>query len=210
MHRWKLIVALVALLVVGGFFGGAAVVDILVRGARLTRSTWREDDAQTIAEDPEELAAAAAEVVGQPVDVDEYAAARMCRSEEGRASDFVKRCLIQTACNDAHSKSWELLRILTVSSVPARSGRFGHQTSRRYSTAVDPFDSDLQIARLAIADHAAGNDDSQGATKFVDVGAFPSADKYEAVVVSWAKEGLRPFAIDGCPDRLVFFRRGAA
>lgn len=209
MRRWKIAAIVVALLALI-YFGGPVVVDIAVRGARLSRSTWDAADMQTIAEDPEDLTAQAADVVGQSVDADEYAAARMCRSEEGHASDFVKRCLIQTAINDAERHGWTLLRALTVSSVSARTGRFGHQVTRRYSTAVDPFDSDLQVARQAIADHAAGIDDAQGAEKFVNIGAFATPTKYAEVTAAWAREGLSPFRIDGVPSQLVFFRRGAA
>lgn len=206
MKRWILIVVVVLLLAAGGYFGVPVVVDIVVRGARLT--TTELDDNRTIPDDPEDLADAAAAVVGQPVSVDEYAAARMCRSEEPHAADLVKRCLIQTACNDAKAHGWTLLRCLTISSDSTRTGFFGEQTSRRYSTRLDPYDIDLKIARLAIADYAAGNDDSQGAEKFVDRLSFKVIGKYDEVVASWAKEGLSPFTIDGVPSHLVFFRRG--
>lgn len=208
MRRW-LLIAVLLLAVVGVWFGGPIVRDIVVRGVRLTRSTWRESDDKTIAEDPQDLADAAAAVVGQPVAVDEYGLARMARSEEGRATEFVKRCLIHVALNDAAAHGWSTLYTLTVSKVAGRTGYFGRQTSRRYSTAVDPYDADLQLARGAAADHAAGTDDAQGAVKFVNTNAFSDAD-YARVAADWAREGLSPFNIDGCPDHLVFFRRGAA
>ncbi len=208
------------MLVVGGYFGVPAVVDLVVRGARLTDTSdhskdadgnptgdWSADD-MTVIVDPETLAEQAAAVVGQSVGVDEYAAARMCRSEEGRQTDFVKRCLIQTAINDAQAHGWTLLHTLTVSSVASRSGFFGHQRSRRYSTAEDPYDGDLAVARQAIADHAAGTDDAQGAQKFVNKWSFTGDNTYDATAAAWAKDGFSPFTIDGVPSHIVFFRRG--
>ena len=207
MRRWTLIVIVIALLALGGYFGVPVVVDIVVRGKRLTSTEL--DGNRTIPDDPEMLAEEASAVVGQSVSVDEYGLARMVRSEEGHADDFVKRCLAQTACNDAARHGWSVLRVLTVSSVPSRSGFFGEQTSRRYSTRLDPFDSDLVVARQALADHAAGNDDSRGAEKFVNKWSFTGSTTYEGTVASWAKDGLEPFTIDGVPSHIVFFKRAA-
>lgn len=207
-RRW-LILAGAVLLAFLIFFGGPVVVDLVVRGARLTRATWSDADPLTIAEDPEDLAEAASDVAGQVIGVDEYALARMVRSEQPRGSSDVSTALVHTALNDARAHGWTVLHTVTVSSVASRTGRFGNQTTRRYSTKDDPFDGDLYVVRVAMAMHAGGDDVTGGALKFVDRDAF-SGGKYDAVVAAWAKEGLTPYNLPGLPSDQVFFRRGAA
>jgi hypothetical protein len=60
-----------------------------------------------------------------------------------------------------------------------------------------------------MAEHAAGNDVTGGALKFVDRDAF-GPGKYDATVTAWARDGLEPYTLPGLPSDQVFFRRGAA
>jgi hypothetical protein len=215
--RWLLVTVVVVFLVLfhwgylGNFSGApvvSAVFDLIDRGLRLTKTTL--DDDGNVPDDPHALAQAAAAVAGVAVSDDAYAAARMVRSEQPHDSDGIKALLVHTAINDAAAHGWTLLKALTVSSVASRSGKFGHQTSRRYSTADDPYGADLQVALQAIADHAAGNDPTGGAQKFVNKWAFKKPESYDVTAASWGKEGFTPVTISPAPNHLVFFRKGAA
>lgn len=202
--KWVIVAAVLAFLVWAWLWGVPLVTDLVVRGARLT--TTELDAAGNIAADPHDLALAAAAVVGVDVSDDEYAAARMVRSEEPRQTDFVKRCLVQTLINDANHLGWSLVHTLTFDRHAAGSGHFGHQSGRRYSTKDDPYDGDLAVAKQAIADHHGGVDDTNGARKFVNKWSFgPTGNTYDGIVASWAGEGLHPFTIDGVPSHIVFF-----
>lgn len=192
-------------------WGVPFVVDFAGRGRRLTHTTI--NDNLSVDEPPQALAAAAAELLGRPVDVDAYAAARMVRSEEGDASDLTKALLVHVAMNDAQRKTGgDLLRVLTLSSVASRNGKFGKQTSRRYSTRSDPYERDLLIAEEAIGEWRSGLDRSGGAVKFYHRQPLEivGVASYEDIVASWGREGLQPFEIDGAPIGLVFFRPGVA
>ena len=216
--RWLLLGALLLVLVLfhwgylGNFSGKVPVVsallDVIDRGARLTHTTL--DDDGSVDDDPHALAVAAAAVAGVSVSDDEYAAARMVRSEQPHDADEIKELLVHVAINDAAAHGWTLLKALTVSSVASRSGKFGHQTSRRYSTASDPYGADLVVSKKAIADHAAGVDPTGGAQKFVNKWAFKKPESYDVTAASWGKEGFTPVTIPPAPNHLVFFRKGTA
>jgi hypothetical protein len=207
-RRWLIILAILLVLGWSWFWGVDLVTDLVVRGVRLT--TTDLDDDNQVPDSPESLAAAASAVVGQPVGVDEYACARMLRSEAGHGDDLSKFCLALVLVNDAAHLGWGLAQTLAFSSVATRVGHFGKQASRRFSTADDPYDSDLEIARHAIADHAAGNDLTSGARKFVSKTGWLTGNNYEDTVASWALEGLHPFQIDGVASTWVFFNAAGA
>ena len=217
--RWAVLVfVLVVVLVLfhwgylGNFSGkvpiASALLDVIDRGKRLTHTSL--DDDGNVPDDPQALADEAAAAAGVSVSADEYAAARMVRSEQPHDADEIKALLIHTAINDAKAHGWTLLKALTVSSVASRSGKFGHQKSRRYSTANDPYGADLEVAKKAIADHAAGVDPTGGAQKFVNKWAFRKPESYDVTAASWGKEGFTPVTIPPAPNHLVFFRKGAA
>lgn len=214
--RWILLAVVVVFLVLvhwgwlGNFSGVpvvSAVVDLIDRGLRLTH-TKLDEPKGNIPDSPASLAAAAAVVAGVAVSVDAYGLARMVRSEQPHDSDAIKALLAHTAINDAAAHGWSVIKALTVSSTPSRSGLFGHQLARRYSTIDDPYGVDLQVALKAIADHAAGNDPTGGAQKFVNKWAFKKPESYDTTVTSWAKEGFTPVTIPPAPNHLVFFRKG--
>jgi hypothetical protein len=177
-------------------------IDLTTRGQRLTE-TYLNVDA-SIPEEPQDLANAAAQVVGRPVDVDAYSAARMVRSEEGSLSPEVRALLVHVALNDARALGgWTLTHLMTYSTNSDVSGLYGHQATRRYSTALDPYEQDLGVAEQVIAQRAAGGDDpTGGATKFFNrgltMGPLPQ---------SWLAAGYQPETLDPAPDRLVFFRK---
>lgn len=194
----------------GGTEGGRQLMaDLTRRGSKLTTTSLDADGKVAVA--PVELVAQAVGVVRRPVDPSAYALARMLRSEEGSSGPEVKRLLAWVAMNDGEQLGWDLLRLMTFSTVGSRKGYFGKQISRRYSTAQDPFENDLYIAEAAIAERGAGGGDpTAGSVKFVNKRAFGSqagASSYEAVAARWAKEGLAPTLIAGAPTHLVFFRR---
>jgi hypothetical protein len=216
-RRWLFVGALLIVLVLfhwgwlGNFSGlpvVSAVVDAIDRGLRLTTTT--PDDDGNIPDSPASLAAAAAAVAGVPVSVDAYGLARMVRNEQPHDSDGIKALLCHTMINDAAAHGWTVIHTLTVSSVPSRSGKFGKQTSRRCSTTHDPYGADLTVAQQAIADHAAGNDPTGGAQKFVNKWAFKKPESYDTTLTSWAKEGFVPVTIPPAPNHLVFFRKQTA
>jgi hypothetical protein len=210
---WKLLggLALVggAAAIVGTETGRSIVVDLTNRGRRLTSTTMDGNGNITVA--PDELAAQAAELLGRQVSTEAYAMARMFRSEEGSSGAVVKRLLGWVAINDADELGWDLVQLFTYSTVASRKGHFGQQLSRRYSTVQDPYENDLAVAELVLAERDGDKGDpTAGAVKFVNKNAFASqagASNYETVRAQWAKEGLSPTLIAGAPDNLVFFRR---
>lgn len=216
--RWLLLIALLVVLALfhwgylGNFSGkvplASALLDVIDRGARLTHTTLDSDG--NIPDDPTALAAAAATVSGVAVSTDALALSRMVRSEQPHDSDEIKALLAHVAINDAKAHGWSVLKAITVSSVAARSGKFGHQTSRRYASYLDSYGSDLEVALKAIADDAAGIDPTGGAQKFVNKWAFKKPESYDVTATSWGKEGFVPVTIAPAPNHLVFFRKATA
>ncbi len=216
--RWLLVAALVVVLVLfhwgylGNFSGKVPVVsallDVIDRGKRLTHTNLDSDG--NIPDDPEELAKQASAAAGVAVSTDALALSRMVRSEQPHDSDAIKALLAHVAINDAKAHGWTILKAITVSSVASRSGKFGHQTSRRYASYLDSYGSDLEVALKAIADDAAGIDPTGGAQKFVNKWAFKKPESYDVTATSWGKEGFTPVTIAPAPNHLVFFRKGTA
>lgn len=208
-----LAVALGALLLAAILWGPttvvSAVIDLVGRGRRLSDTSGLEDpsDPKTLDADPDKLTNDAAEIMGRAVTKDAYSAARMIRSEEGSQPRDVKALLVHVLINDAAEHGWSLYYATTVSSVASRSGYYGNQTSRRYSTASDPYEEDLLVAEQVIAERAAGGEDpTGGAVKFFNRGPLSASDWPDA----WDAEGLVSENVDPAPDRLVFFTRGGA
>lgn len=179
-----------------------AVVDLTQRGSRLTETYTNVDG--NIPEEPQDLANAASAVLGFDADLNTYGAARMVRSEEGSLSPEVRALLVHVLLNDAHALGgWSITETLTYSTNPDNRGLYGHQTTRRYSTALDPYEQDYGIAAQVIASRAAGEaDPTNGATKFFNRGLAMNP-----VPASWLASGYQPEQLDPAPDRLVFFRK---
>lgn len=224
----------------GGLLAGAglafipdvrfAVNDLVVRGELVTSADWYAGDEKYgyIDTDPESLAAMASLAVGVTVDTDEYSVARMIRSE-GARQGLVRA---HVAMNDLATFPYAstLTGLLTYSTDTSRRGYYGKQYSpavpadpdnglpafpaankRRYSTAHDPYDSDVQLARQAIAERATGVDRVNGATKFVDkssMGVQLGSGKFDALDAKWRADGLVPFTLAELDDDLVFYKKG--
>jgi hypothetical protein len=206
-QKVALILFLLAVAVGGGAYVVPAIVDLVGRGRRLNDTSGNLVDL-TIQVAPDDLAAAAGDVMGRAVSVDALALARMARSEEGSAPRETKALLCHVACNDAAAHGWSILHAITVSSVPARSGLFGNQTSRRYSSVSDPYEEDLLVAEGVIAARASGGGDADptgGAVKFYNRGKLLKSDPPP----SWYDEGLTSYNVPPAPDRLLFFARAA-
>lgn len=209
---WRLLAGLAALggaaAVLGTEQGRRFVTDLTRRGPRLGHT--EVDENLNVPATPEVLARRAAAILGRPVTAAAYGLARMVRSEEGNAGPEVKRLLVHVALNDAAALKWDVVRLLTHSTVEIRRGFFGKQLSRRYSTARDPYEVDLLVAERALEERGRGADPTGGAVKFVDRRAFgiqPGTRTYADVVAKWAREGLEPFNLPGAPEDLVFFRK---
>lgn len=221
-------------LVVGGFVllpdARFAVSDIIVRGEKVTDATWFNDDEAYgfIIDDPPSLAAQASFSLGVPIDVDTYSGARMVRSE-GARQGLVR---MHVAMNDLATFPYAstLTGLLTYSTDPDRKGYYGKQYSgpmpadtvnsiqgfpnankRRYSTAADPYDSDVKIAKQAIAERAAGIDRVDGATKFIDkssMGVQVGSSSFDAVDTKWKADGLVAFTMPELGSDLVLYKKG--
>jgi hypothetical protein len=209
------------LLVVGlAFWKGKelaiAVTDVVARGKRLT---WagKGDDGQ-VAVSPEFLSAAASSELGRVVPQEVYDLARMIRSEGAAAG----RIRAHVAINDARDLGWTVHTLLTYSTSPLCKGMYGEQSTpaarapggvrstRRYSTAADPYEGDVEMAEQVLAQHAQGEDPTGGAVKFVDKASLSvqeGARTFEDIVASWGGDGLQPFNVAGYSDDLVVFRR---
>jgi hypothetical protein len=220
--------------VVGGFVllpdARFAVSDIIVRGNKVTDATWFNDDEAYgfIIDEPEALAAQASFSLGVTIDVDTYSLARMIRSE-GARQGLVRA---HVAMNDLKTFAYasSLTGLLTYSTDPDRKGYYGKQYSgpmaadtvnsiqgfpnankRRYSTAADPYDSDVQTAQIAIAERATGVDRVDGATKFIDkssMGVQVGSKSFDAIDAQWQADGLVPFTLAGVGTDLVFYKKG--
>lgn len=192
-----------------------AVVDVFARGSRLTHTSL--DDDGVIQDDPGALVNAAAAVVGRDVSADAYALARMGRSEgvDGMAFRmFVALNDLDELQQHYGTHVYSGVAALMLHSKNALSdGRFSEQgLGKRYATPRDPYEGDLLLAEQVIARHAAGEDPTGGAVKFVDKDSFgvqPGTGSYEAKVADWADDGLYPANLDGATDNFVVFRRGA-
>jgi len=199
---WAILVVLLALFALGG---GDVVIDVTRRGRRLTSTT--DGDRRT----PAELAAAASAVVGRHVTTDAYVLARMIRSEGGHGNLQHKAALAHVALNDARELGWPLVKTLLYDRNDRDGERIGEQRGGRYATSRDPYEVDLTIAEAVLSGTLA--DPTHGAVKFVHVSAFgiqPGTSSYDDIVVRWAREGLRPFEVDGAGTDLRVFRRVAA
>jgi hypothetical protein len=157
---------------------------------------------------------------GIDISPDAYALARMIRSE-GAAQGLLRA---HVAMNDAATFQYasDLFGLLTFSNDTTRRGMFGKQWSpavppsypvanaRRYSTASDPYEGDVNMALAAIAERANGIDRAQGAVKFIDKGSMGvqlGSKPFDAIDASWRSEGLQPFTLADYGDNLVLYKK---
>jgi hypothetical protein len=193
------------------------VADTFTRGSKLTTSTL--DSTGLIVEDPSVLVAEAIRNYGRDFSLDEwsaleiYALARMSRSEAGSADGALSRKVrMKVAINDYNQTSWstDVADVITYDKDPNGRHRFGTQhAGRRYSTAKDLYSGDIDLALIAVREWTEGQDESGGASHFVDVsglgGVQPGTPSYDQLLAKWAP--LKPFAVAGLPDDFVVFRK---
>jgi hypothetical protein len=191
------------------------VVDVIGRGTRLTTTTTVDDDGVDtgiITADPADLLAQASAVLGRPISADVHALMRMARSEGIAAAELRVHVALNDLAdlNDRRGFGWSAFDLITYSTDPNARGKFGTQLHRRYASTRDAYAGDAARVELAVAEHAAGNDPTGGALKFVDKSSFGvqvGTSSYDALAASWAAEGLRPFTVPGESDDFVVFRR---
>lgn len=184
------------------------LMDVVQRGRRLTTCTVVDGVVQ---ESPAELAAAAAAVVGRDVSEDALALALMARAEGGSGGQISKVYRCHVAINQARALGWSVVEVITYHQTPSRARRFGAQTSGRFASGRDCWESDLQAGEYALAQRARGEDPTGGAVNFVDVGGFgvqEGTGSFESVVEKWAADGKVPGTLPDAPSGLVFFWRG--
>jgi hypothetical protein len=208
--RRELIYAAVALALLWVLAG--PVETFMTQGKRLTRTTVVGGN---VTADAHALALQAAGVVGEDVSDEEYALARMVGSEEESEDLATKTAIAWTCVNDAAAAfGGDIIACLTFSTDPARKGYFGDQTHRRYSTARDPYQGDLEIARAVLS--GSSPDPTGGAVNF-----FRSAlqDKLFAagkvsrtgaqVDAAWTKAGKERVDVLGADPAISFYRKVA-
>lgn len=195
--------ALVGLLAI--FFGRATVDlarDFVTRGKRLSRSTL--DSGGVVTDSIAVLVAQAGTALERQVLPDDYALARMLRSEYGNGPVPAKIAMAWVALNDARALGRSLIATLNAGT---RGGVwFGSQSGGRYSTAQDPYENDLAIAEAVNAGQLA--DPTGGAVKFVHKTGFASSNAYWAIVERWAADGLSPVELPDAGSLVVFVREG--
>lgn len=186
------------------FFGRATVElarDFVTRGKRLTRSTSM-DGGGVVTNTVAELVSQASFTLSRQVLPDDYALARMLRSEYGNGPVDAKIAMAWVALNDSRALGRSLIATLNAGT---RGGVwFGSQSGGRYSTAQDPYENDLAIAESVNGGQT--GDPTGGAVKFVHKTGFANSAAYDDVVTRWAAEGLSPVELDGTGSLVVFVR----
>lgn len=189
------------------------LTDFVGRGSKLSDSTLTGGIVQEV---PEVLNDMASAVFGVSSDVDTYSLARMGRSEGVDGMEY----RMHVALNDLDdlqstygSGVYSSITALMIhSKVIAADGHYSEQSQgKRYATSRDPYQADYALADKVRADHAAGNDPTGGALKFVDKSSFaaqPGATQtYDDVVAQWAADGLMPQNLPGATSNFVVFVR---
>jgi hypothetical protein len=196
-------------------------IDLTTRGKLVTNGFFIE--ALGIVTNPAaDLLRDARAALGDPkLTMDEYALARMIRSE-GATQGEVRA---HVALNDLKSFRFasDLYELLTYSTDPNRRGYFGMQYSpaapasgfpaankRRYSTKRDPYEVDIRVARNVIADRKAGIDKARGATKFIDksaMGVQKGTVSFAQKDAEWKAGGYQSFTLPEFGDDFVLYRR---
>ena len=202
--------AIFALLVVLGMTTNAipALQDIADRGKRLTHGTT--DTYGVVVETADQLVRKAAAVVGRAVNVDAYSLARMVRSEEGSAGQIAKVFLCHVMCNQAAALGWGITQTVQFHTAPYRAQAYGKQITGRVRPARTPTKV-ISRRPSILAQRAQGEDPTNGATNFVDVGASGAqagTGSFNDLVDHWAEEGKVPGKLPNTPKGLVFFWRG--
>jgi hypothetical protein len=165
----------------------------LAMATRLTHAT--EDDNGDVQTSVDDLAAEASATLGEPVSPAEYALARMVRNENTQArkggNDAERAAIIWVCMNDAAANDGgDIVRCIT-----GKSGKFGHQTGRKYASGRDdPYDIDLDLVRRCYNGQIP--DPTGGRTHFMHRNGFETHEKYLATVEKWNGRGWRNSGLD--------------
>jgi hypothetical protein len=205
MRKQLIYIAIAVLLLVMGF----GVARTIVKGKRLTRASVGTNG--NVAADPHALALKASEATGDFVSDEEYALCRMIGSEEPDA-DYATQVAIAWVCVNDSQSFGSVLDVVTYSTDSSRRGYFGDQTHRRYSTARDPYEGHLQVARAVLSGLEA--DTTGGAVNFFrplvqnllhgqNPTRYKSADQVDA---EWSRSKER-VVVAGADQDLWFYRK---
>lgn len=188
--------------------GASELLDTIQKGKRLTRTSYGHDG--VIRDDPALLAEQA------NTDLDSYALARMIASEHGREPYNYKAAVGHVAINYASSVGRSVSSLLLRANNPDHTGHFGTQRdidessanfneSDRYaSTALDPYEGDLQVAVAVLSGQVP--DFTFGAIQFDSPQAFKTpadAARTAAKRIAAGRTQVFPEGID--PDMLRFW-----
>lgn len=180
-----------------------AAAYVVTRGRRLTHTTLNDNG--DVDDDPEELAAAASDVVGRPVTLDQLALSRMLASEESTSSTETKIAIAWVAMNEARRRAVSVSALLLKDNGPG-DGYFGEQRGRYASTRSDSYEGDLQIATAVESGSIA--DTTGGAVHFLrpklqdKLFAAGKTSKTAATIRSSWGNG---YTIEGVDDGIEFF-----
>lgn len=191
---------------------GGYVSNVFARGSVLSSSTLV---AGVVQESPDDLAAAAAGVLGFTPDPDTLALARMGRSEGVDGMEY----RMHVALNDLAYLQGQygtgvyssVLALMIHSKVASADGHFSKQSlGKRYSTAHDPYAGDYALAQQVQSDHASGIDPTGGARQFIDKDGPLYVDgvlaSYADFVAERATEGLAPTTLPNATDNFIVFQ----
>lgn len=192
--------------------GAGYVANTFARGSQLSHSHLVDD---VVVESPAELVAQASAAVGYDVDPDDYALARMGRSEGvdgmGARMHVVLNDLAELQRVYGTRVYSSIMALLTHSKNERADGHFSRQAlGKRQATTKDPFEGDLSLAIAVRAEHARGIDPTAGATKFVDIDSFgvqEGTGTYAETLAEWTADGLEPSNVPGASSNFVVFRQ---
>lgn len=182
------------------------LTSVVTGNRRLTVAKLNE--AGVVLDDPADLVARAAAVVGREVDADSYSLARALRSESGGdESDTAKLYRAHVLINLASSRGLTLTQLALAHTNPNRDGRYGRQIGGAFATTQDPYVRELELAEKARSE----SDSTGGAIQFSDQLAFgiqAGTTDWRSHVAQRESEGKAGGILPGAPTTLVFWWRG--
>lgn len=191
---------------------GQWAANLAGRGDALSSSTIVSGVVQEI---PDVLNDMATAVLGFNSDQDTYTLARVGRSEGVDGMVYRMHVVLNMLAKDQATYGTGIYSSVTALATHSKNATAdGHYSAqglgKPFSTAHDPYEADYKLALQVQADHAAGNDPTGGALKFVDKSGPFSINgvkvSYDDIVASWASDGLSPVEdLPGATDNFVVF-----
>ena len=176
------------------------LVQLATRGKKVSNA--QADATGRVTLSPAELVAQVSQNLGRPVTGDAVALAKMLASEGYRDTPLKRSARAWVAFNDLAELrrrfGWrDFTRLFTFSTQRNQLGFFGNQEKgRRYATHADIYEGHILDAETLIASFAAGNDPTNGATKFIDekaLGKQPGTEgkTLASIEAAWGLKGRR-------------------